>query len=146
MDRCYLNIRRQDQRISSGGENSNRARSKVPYTHPDIADVGHRRAIRENNGEEVMAWSSSARRHVKRRRACRLVQADRDYKIPRHWKFVDSFPMTVTARSKVQDAETAVEEPWPGRGRGSERPRTLERRLLVVAFDGPDTRFRTSFM
>jgi fatty-acyl-CoA synthase len=33
------------------------------------------------------------------------------YKIPRHWKFVDSFPMTVTGKvQKFKMRETAVEE------------------------------------
>jgi len=33
------------------------------------------------------------------------------YKIPRHWKFVDSFPMTVTGKvQKFKMREVAVEE------------------------------------
>ena len=33
------------------------------------------------------------------------------YKIPRHWKFVDSFPMTITGKiQKFKMREVAVEE------------------------------------
>ena len=64
-------------------------------------------------GEEVMAW-------VKLREGATLTEADlvaacknriATYKIPRYWKFVDAFPMTVTGKiQKFRMRELAVEE------------------------------------
>jgi fatty-acyl-CoA synthase len=63
--------------------------------------------------EEVMAW-------VKLKPGASVTSADLDaycrgkiatYKIPRYWKFVDSFPMTVTGKiQKFRMREMAVEE------------------------------------
>ena len=67
----------------------------------------------ERYGEEVMAW-------VKLRAGAEatpevLVEACRGkiatYKIPRYWKFVDSFPMTVTGKiQKFRMRELSIEE------------------------------------
>jgi fatty-acyl-CoA synthase len=67
----------------------------------------------ERYGEEVMAW-------VKIRDGASLAGEDLStacngriatYKIPRHWKLVDSFPMTVTGKvQKFRMRELAVEE------------------------------------
>jgi fatty-acyl-CoA synthase len=67
----------------------------------------------ERYGEEVMAW---VRVHEgvsitgdELRAACRGRIAT--YKIPRYWKFVDSFPMTVTGKTqKYRMREIAIAE------------------------------------
>jgi fatty-acyl-CoA synthase len=67
----------------------------------------------EKYGEEVMAWvklkpgaqadEASMLSHCKNRIA--------SYKIPRYWKFVDAFPMTVTGKvQKFRMREQAIEE------------------------------------
>ena len=67
----------------------------------------------EKYGEEVMAWIKP--------RAGATVSGDElaawckgkiaSFKIPRHWKLVDSFPMTVTGKvQKFKMREAAVEE------------------------------------
>jgi len=67
----------------------------------------------EKYGEEVMAW-------VKLREGANLNGEElaawckgkiASYKIPRFWKLVDSFPMTVTGKvQKFKMREAAVEE------------------------------------
>jgi len=64
-------------------------------------------------GEEMMAW-------VKLKDGATVKEADliaqcrgciATYKIPRYWKFVDSFPMTVTGKiQKFKMREIAVRE------------------------------------
>ncbi len=67
----------------------------------------------ERYGEEVMAWvklrDGVVRTDDELREACRGRIAT--YKIPRYWKFVDSFPMTVTGKvQKFRMREVAIEE------------------------------------
>ena len=68
----------------------------------------------ERYGEEVMAW-------VKLREGAQLTEQDEldaacrgriaTYKIPRYWKFVDGFPMTVTGKvQKFRMRELAASE------------------------------------
>jgi fatty-acyl-CoA synthase len=114
-DAGYLNIvGRIKDMIIRGGENIYpREVEEFLYSHPDIADVQVIGVPSEKYGEEVMAW-------VKRREGsstsgdevaawCKGKIAS--YKIPRHWKFVDSFPMTVTGKvQKFKMREIAIEE------------------------------------
>ncbi len=111
----YLNIvGRIKDMIIRGGENIYpREVEEFLYSHPDIADVQVIGVPSEKYGEEVMAW-------VKLREGNSATGDDiaawckgkiATYKIPRHWKFVDSFPMTVTGKiQKFKMRETAVEE------------------------------------
>jgi fatty-acyl-CoA synthase len=111
----YLNIvGRIKDMIIRGGENIYpREVEEFLYTHPDIADVQVIGVPSEKYGEEVMAW-------VKLREGATSSGEElaawckgkiATYKIPRHWKFVDSFPMTVTGKiQKFKMRETAVEE------------------------------------
>jgi fatty-acyl-CoA synthase len=111
----YLNIvGRIKDMIIRGGENIYpREIEEFLYTHPDISDVQVVGVPSEKYGEEVMAW-------VKPREGAnvdeqRLVEFCKgriaSYKIPRYWKFVDGFPMTVTGKvQKFKMRETAVEE------------------------------------
>ncbi len=111
----YINIvGRIKDMIIRGGENIYpREVEEFLYGHPLIADVQVIGVPSEKYGEEVMAW-------VKLREGgtvtgeelgawCRGKIAT--YKIPRHWKFVDAFPMTVTGKiQKFKMRETAIEE------------------------------------
>src|SRR6202048_3817819 len=111
----YVNIvGRIKDMIIRGGENIYpREVEEFLYTHPGIADVQVIGVPSEKYGEEVMAW-------VKPREGSSLTGDDlaawckgkiATYKIPRHWKFVDSFPMTVTGKvQKFKMREVAVEE------------------------------------
>ena len=111
----YLNIvGRIKDMIIRGGENIYpREVEEFLYTHPDIADVQVIGVPSEKYGEEVMAW-------VKLREGASATGDElaawcngkiATYKIPRHWKFVDAFPMTVTGKiQKFKMREVAVEE------------------------------------
>ena len=111
----YLNIvGRIKDMIIRGGENIYpREVEEFLYTHPDIADVQVIGVPSEKYGEEVMAWvklREGASPSAEELAAwCKGKIAT--FKIPRHWKFVDSFPMTVTGKiQKFKMRETAVEE------------------------------------
>ena len=111
----YVNIvGRIKDMIIRGGENIYpREVEEFLYTHPDIADVQVFGVPSEKYGEEVVAW-------VKLREGPPATGDDlaawckgkiATYKIPRHWKFVDSFPTTVTGKvQKFKMREAAVEE------------------------------------
>ncbi len=85
----------------------------VGYTHPQIADVQVIGVPDERYGEELMAWvvlrpGAEVGEDVLRE-FCRGQIAY--YKIPRYFKFVDSYPMTVTGKvQKFKMRETAVQE------------------------------------
>ena len=114
-DEGYVNIvGRIKDMILRGGENIYpREVEEFLYTHEAIADVQVIGVPSEKYGEEVMAW-------VKLKNECTVTENDlldfcnkqiAHYKIPRYWKFVDTFPMTVTGKiRKVEMRETAIEE------------------------------------
>jgi fatty-acyl-CoA synthase len=114
-DEGYVNIvGRIKDMIIRGGENVYpREVEEFLYSHPAIADVQVIGVPSEKYGEEVMAW-------VKLREGAAVSGDDlaawckgkiATYKIPRHWKFVDAFPMTVTGKvQKFKMREVAVEE------------------------------------
>jgi fatty-acyl-CoA synthase len=100
--------------IIRGGENIYpREIEEFLYTHPDISDVQVIGVPSERYGEEVMAW-------IKLREGANPTEDElaafcrgkiATYKIPRYWKFVDGFPMTVTGKiQKFKMRETAVGE------------------------------------
>jgi fatty-acyl-CoA synthase len=100
--------------IIRGGENIYpREIEEFLYTHPDVSDVQVIGVPSEKYGEEVMAW-------VKLREGAKVSGDDltafckgkiATYKIPRYWKFVDSYPMTVTGKvMKFRMREMAVAE------------------------------------
>jgi len=111
----YLNIvGRIKDMIIRGGENIYpREVEEFLYGHPDIADVQVIGVPSEKYGEEVMAW-------VKLREGARPTGEElaawckgkiATYKIPRHWKFIDGFPMTVTGKiQKFKMREVSIEE------------------------------------
>src|SRR5438067_7954457 len=114
-DESYVNIvGRIKDMIIRGGENIYpREIEEFLYTHPDVSDIQVIGVPSERYGEEVMAW-------VKPREGARVTDDDlvafcrgkiATYKIPRYWKFVDAFPMTVTGKiQKFKMRETAVAE------------------------------------
>jgi fatty-acyl-CoA synthase len=115
-DEGYVNIvGRIKDMIIRGGENIYpREIEEFLYRHPDISDVQVIGVPSERYGEEVMAW-------VKLREGARPISDEAlvafcsgkiaTFKIPRYWKFVDGFPMTVTGKiQKFKMREAAVEE------------------------------------
>jgi len=111
----YLNIvGRIKDMIIRGGENIYpREVEEFLYSHPDIADVQVIGIPSAKYGEEVMAW-------VKLREGARPTGEElaawckgkiATYKIPRQWKFVDGFPMTITGKiQKFKMREVSIEE------------------------------------
>ena len=114
-DEGYLNIvGRIKDMIIRGGENVYpREVEEFLYTHPAVSDVQVIGVPSARYGEEVMAW-------VKLKPGAAATGADLDafcrgristFKIPRFWKFVDGFPMTVTGKiQKFVMRNQSVEE------------------------------------
>jgi fatty-acyl-CoA synthase len=111
----YVNIvGRIKDMIIRGGENIYpREIEEFLYAHPAISDVQVIGVPSERYGEEVMAW-------VKLREGAQVTDEAlvafcrgkiATYKIPRYWKYVDGFPMTVTGKiQKFKMREVAVDE------------------------------------
>jgi fatty-acyl-CoA synthase len=111
----YVNIvGRIKDMIIRGGENVYpREVEEFLYGHPQVADVQVIGVPSEKYGEEVMAW-------VKLRDGASVSGEElagwckgkiASFKIPRHWKFVEEFPMTVTGKvQKFKMRDVAVEE------------------------------------
>ncbi|MBO0684988.1 MAG: AMP-binding protein [Candidatus Dormibacteraeota bacterium] len=111
----YVNIvGRIKDMIIRGGENIYpREIEEFLYSHPDVSDVQVVGVPSQRYGEEVMAW-------VRLREGASVTGDDlSDYcrgriatfKIPRYWKFVDAFPMTVTGKvQKFRMREQAIDE------------------------------------
>jgi fatty-acyl-CoA synthase len=111
----YVNIvGRSKDMIIRGGENVYpREIEEFLYSHPKVRDVQVVGVPDERYGEEVMAWVILKEGEIatddELRDHCRGRIAH--YKIPRYWKFTDSFPMTITGKiQKYKMRETAVAE------------------------------------
>jgi fatty-acyl-CoA synthase len=111
----YVNIvGRAKDMIIRGGENIYpREIEEFLYAHPKIRDVQVIGVPDERYGEEVMAWvilhPGQEATPEELRAFCQGQIAH--YKIPRHWRFVDSFPMTVTGKiQKYKMREQAIAE------------------------------------
>ena len=114
-DEGFINIvGRIKDMILRGGENIYpREIEEFLYTHPSIEDVQVIGVPNEKYGEEVMAW-------VKVKNGCMVSSEQLDefcqqrianYKVPKFWKFVDVFPMTVTGKiRKIEMRQMAIEE------------------------------------
>jgi fatty-acyl-CoA synthase len=100
--------------IIRGGENIYpREVEEFLYTIPGVCDAQVIGVPSEKYGEEVMAWvrprEGSGLTVEQLAAACEGCIAT--FKIPRYWKLVDSFPMTVTGKiQKFRMREIAVEE------------------------------------
>ena len=100
--------------IIRGGENiSPKEIEDFLIVHEGVSDVQVIGVYSEKNGEEVMAWikprpgynvsAESLHTYCKGRIAT--------FKIPRYWKFVDAFPMTVTGKiRKIEMREISEKE------------------------------------
>lgn len=111
----YVNIvGRIKDMIIRGGENIYpREIEEFLHTHPDISEAQVVGVPSAKYGEEVMAWvklrGSKALTDEEMVKFCTGKIAT--YKIPRYWKFVDVFPMTVTGKvQKFRMRELAVQE------------------------------------
>ena len=114
-DDGYVNIvGRIKDMVIRGGENVYpREIEEFLYSHPDIEDVQVIGVPDERYGEELMAW-------VKLRPGADVADHDlRDFcqgkiahfKVPRYFKFVDQFPLTVTGKvQKFKMRDQAVED------------------------------------
>lgn len=100
--------------IIRGGENiSPREIEEFLYTHDCVEDVQVIGVPDPKFGEAIMAW-------VKPIAGCNLTELElisyckdqiAHYKIPKYWKFVDSYPMTVSGKvRKVEMREISVKE------------------------------------
>ena len=111
----YLNIvGRIKDVIIRGGENVYpREIEEFLYTHTDIEDAQVIGVPSARYGEEVMAWvkpkAGATPSEDDLQAFCRGTIAT--YKIPRYWKLVDAFPMTVTGKvQKYRMREIATAE------------------------------------
>jgi fatty-acyl-CoA synthase len=111
----YLNIvgRIKDMIIRGGEKIYPRELEEFLYGHPAVSDVQVIGVPSERYYEEVMAW-------VKLKPGAQATSDELDafcrgriatYKIPRYWKFVDGFPMTVTGKiQKFRMREQSIGE------------------------------------
>ncbi|MBA2609818.1 MAG: AMP-binding protein, partial [Actinobacteria bacterium] len=115
-DNGYCNIvgRAKDMLIRGGENIYPREIEEVLFQHPAVAGVQVFGVPDVKMGEEVAAWVSlregaeqPSEDHL--RAFCRERLAH--FKVPRYWKFVDDFPMTVTGKvQKFKMREVAVDE------------------------------------
>jgi fatty-acyl-CoA synthase len=100
--------------VLRGGENIfPREVEEFLYTHPGVADVQVIGVPDAKYGEELVAWvklrPGFAPTGDELRAFCKGKIAT--YKIPRYWKFVDGFPMTVTGKvQKFKMREVSIGE------------------------------------
>jgi fatty-acyl-CoA synthase len=100
--------------VIRGGENVYpREVEEFLYGHPAISDVQVIGVPDERYGEELCAWVRLKEGHSvsgdELREWCRGKIAS--FKIPRYWRFVDAFPMTVTGKvQKFKMRETSIAE------------------------------------
>jgi fatty-acyl-CoA synthase len=100
--------------IIRGGENVYpREVEEFLYTHPEIEDAQVIGVPSARYGEEVMAWiKPKAGADLDPGKLASFCQGRiATFKIPRYWKLVDAFPMTVTGKiQKFRMREIAVQE------------------------------------
>jgi fatty-acyl-CoA synthase len=99
--------------IIRGGENiSPREIEEVLHTHPAVAEAQVIGVPSTKYGEEVMAWLRLAPGESADEAALTAYCRGRlaSYKLPRYWRFVEAFPMTVTGKiQKFRLRQMAVE-------------------------------------
>ena len=111
----YCNIvgRAKDMLIRGGENIYPREIEEVLFTHPAIAGVQVFGVPDVKMGEEVAAWLSLREGQSVTEDELRTFCRERlaHFKVPRYWKFVDDFPMTVTGKvQKFKMRDLAVEE------------------------------------
>jgi fatty-acyl-CoA synthase len=114
-DEGYVNIvGRIKDMVIRGGENIYpREIEEYLYTHPKISDVQVIGLPDSKYGEELMAWvklkDGQTATGEELQEFCRGQIAS--FKIPKYWKFVDAFPMTVTGKiQKYLMRQQSIEE------------------------------------
>jgi fatty-acyl-CoA synthase len=112
-DEGYVNIvGRLKDMIIRGGENIYpREVEEFLYSHPDISDVQVIGVPDPRYGEELMAWIKLKPGTTGDEEAIRAWCSGRiaHYKVPRHIRFVDEYPMTVTGKiQKFKMREQAI--------------------------------------
>ncbi len=122
-DEGYVDIvGRSKDMVIRGGENIYpREVEEFLHTHPLIEDVAVIGVPDERYGEELMAW-------IRPREGAQLSEEDvrehcrgriAHYKVPRHVRFADEFPMTVTGKvQKFRLREAAIAELSQGASQG----------------------------
>ena len=100
--------------IIRGGENiSPKEIEDFLYQYPNVLDAQVIGVPSEKYGEEVMAW-------IKVRDGKTLTEEEltnfckgqiAHYKVPKYWKFVDEFPMTISGKvRKIEMREISIKE------------------------------------
>ncbi|TWI52677.1 fatty-acyl-CoA synthase [Pseudomonas duriflava] len=107
-------VGRSKDMIIRGGENIYpREVEEFLFRHPAVADVQVIGIPDEKYGEEIVAWvklhAGYSAQEESLREYCKANIAH--YKVPRHFRFVDAFPMTVTGKiQKFRMREIMIEE------------------------------------
>jgi len=103
--------------IIRGGENVYpRELEEFFFTHPAVADVQVIGIPDERYGEEIVAWVKFHPGHVANELELQTWCKGRiaHFKTPKHFKFVDEFPMTVTGKiQKFRMREISIKELTP---------------------------------
>ncbi|WIF69919.1 AMP-binding protein [Metapseudomonas otitidis] len=110
-------VGRSKDMIIRGGENIYpRELEEFFFTHPAVADVQVIGIPCSKYGEEIVAWikfhpgHSAGEEELKAWAKARIAH----FKVPRHFRFVDEFPMTVTGKiQKFRMREISIEELTP---------------------------------
>ncbi|WP_409263101.1 fatty acid CoA ligase family protein [Pseudomonas putida] len=107
-------VGRSKDMIIRGGENIYpRELEEFFFTHPAVADVQVIGVPCSKYGEEIVAWVRLHPGHAVSEEALREWARARiaHFKVPRYFRFVDEFPMTVTGKvQKFRMREISVEE------------------------------------
>ncbi|MFJ4434264.1 AMP-binding protein [Pseudomonas sp. NPDC089395] len=107
-------VGRNKDMIIRGGENIYpRELEEFFYTHPAVADAQVIGIPCSKYGEEVVAWIKLHPGHVASAEELQVWCKARiaHFKVPRHYRFVEEFPMTVTGKvQKFRMREISVEE------------------------------------
>ena len=107
-------VGRSKDMIIRGGENIYpRELEEFFFTHPAVADVQVIGVPCSKYGEEIVAWVRLHPGHAVSEEALREWAKARiaHFKVPRYFRFVDEFPMTVTGKvQKFRMREISVEE------------------------------------
>jgi len=114
-------VGRSKDMIIRGGENIYpRELEEFFFTHPAIADVQVIGIPDSKYGEEIVAWIKfhPGQTATEEELHCWCKARIAHFKVPRHYRFVDVFPMTVTGKiQKFRMREISIEELVTGSGK-----------------------------